>query len=53
MIITKTKDANYKELYSDKYFVIYERESAKVSQEEQKSFFKKGIKNKWNKLKKI
>ena len=34
MIITKTKDANYKELYSDKYFVIYERESAKVAQEE-------------------
>ena len=34
MIITKTKDANYKELYSDKYFVIYERESAKVGQEE-------------------
>lgn len=34
MIITKTKDPNYKELYSDKYFVIYERESAKVAQEE-------------------
>ena len=25
MIITKTKDENYKELYSDKYFVVYER----------------------------
>ena len=25
MIITKTKDSNYKELYKDKYFVIYER----------------------------
>ena len=25
MIITKTKDSNYKELYRDKYFVIYER----------------------------
>ena len=34
MIITKTKDSNYKELYSDKYFVIYERESAKIAQEE-------------------
>lgn len=27
MIITKTKDKNYKELYSDKYFVIYERDN--------------------------
>ena len=25
MIIEKTKDANYKQLYSDDYFVIYER----------------------------
>ena len=25
MIITKTKDSNYKELYSDRYFVVYER----------------------------
>ena len=25
MIITKSKDSNYKELYSDDYFVIYER----------------------------
>ena len=25
MIITKTEDKNYKELYSDKYFVVYER----------------------------
>ena len=25
MIITKTNDPNYKELYSDKYFIIYER----------------------------
>ena len=25
MIITKSKDTNYKELYSDDYFVIYER----------------------------
>ncbi len=25
MIITKTNDENYKELYSDKYFVVYER----------------------------
>jgi len=25
MIITKSKDENYKELYSDKYFVVYER----------------------------
>ena len=25
MIITETKDKNYKELYSDDYFVIYER----------------------------
>ena len=25
MIITKTKDKKYKELYSDKYFVVYER----------------------------
>ena len=44
MIITKTKDSNYKELYSDKYFVIYERESAKIAQEEQENIFKKGIK---------
>lgn len=29
MIITKTKDSNYKELYKDKYFVIYERLNAK------------------------
>ena len=28
MIITKTKDKNYKELYSDKYFVVYERENS-------------------------
>ena len=28
MIITKTKDKNYKELYSDEYFVIYERENS-------------------------
>lgn len=28
MIITKTKDKNYKELYSDRYFVIYERENS-------------------------
>ena len=25
MIITKTNDSNYKELYSDRYFVVYER----------------------------
>ena len=25
MIITKTRDQNYKELYSDKYFIVYER----------------------------
>ena len=25
MIITETKDPKYKELYSDDYFVIYER----------------------------
>lgn len=29
MIITKSKDENYKELYSDKYFVIYERLNSK------------------------
>lgn len=28
MIIEKTEDSNYKQLYSDKYFVIYERLSA-------------------------
>ena len=28
MIITKTKDSNYKEIYSDDYFVIYERLNA-------------------------
>ena len=28
MIITKTKDKNYKELYSDNYFVVYERENS-------------------------
>lgn len=28
MIITKTEDKNYKELYSDKYFVVYERENS-------------------------
>lgn len=28
MIITKTKDANYKELYKDEHFVIYERLNA-------------------------
>ena len=27
MIITKSKDENYKELYKDDYFVVYERES--------------------------
>ena len=25
MIINKTKDAKYKQVYSDKYFVVYER----------------------------
>ena len=25
MIITETKDPNYKKLYDDKYFVVYER----------------------------
>ena len=25
MIIAKTNDKKYKELYSDKYFVVYER----------------------------
>ena len=29
MIITQTKDENYKELYSDDNFVIYERLNAK------------------------
>ena len=29
MIIDKTKDSNYNKIYSDKYFVIYERLSAK------------------------
>ena len=28
MIIKKTKDANYKQLYEDKYFTIYERLNA-------------------------
>ena len=28
MIITKTKDKNYKELYRDNYFVVYERENS-------------------------
>ena len=28
MIIEETKDPNYKELYSDKYFVVYERLNA-------------------------
>jgi hypothetical protein len=34
MIITKTQDENYKELYSDNYFVIYERLSANNKTEE-------------------
>ena len=30
MIITKTKDSNYKELYKDNYFVVYERLNANL-----------------------
>lgn len=32
MIITKTHDSKFKELYSDKYFVVYERQTAEVAQ---------------------
>ena len=32
MIITKTNDSKFKELYSDKYFVVYERQTAEVAQ---------------------
>lgn len=32
MIITKTDDSKFKELYSDKYFVVYERQTAEVAQ---------------------
>ena len=32
MIITKTHDSKFKELYSDKYFVVYERQTAEVAE---------------------
>lgn len=32
MIITKTHNSKFKELYSDKYFVVYERQTAEVAQ---------------------
>ena len=32
MIITKTHDSKFKELSSDKYFVVYERQTAEVAQ---------------------
>ena len=39
MIITKTKDPKYKELYKDSHFVVYERlqdvENEQSNQEEQ------------------